>query len=620
MMKNSIKLSLLLSLCCLGVFPAVSAMPVQAAGEEAPAPRALSSVSAKAHNYGFGEAISSVTVKYPTPIDSASLSASDFSIEGKTIASAAVSTSPDKASGESAGPYVILSLTNTNPQSDKPLPAHPENGDDHGGRGVDAPMNSDRTLPDLSLSLKQTGMVWDTKGIPYLPSETVYTATADEPELKGFREGLYKDPVTGASMPYHLYLPKGYESGKDYPLIVFIPDASADTNDTKLSLVQGNGGTIWASQEEQDKHPSIVLVLHYSKDLIDSLGMMTTDENQWTPGLTLAYDTIQHIIRTYHVDKNRIYGTGQSQGGMANIAISDRYPDLFAAQYLVACQWNVEEMAALKDKNLWILVSEGDTKAYPGMNSAVKLWQSLGTPVATADLWDSHSEGREWKHLTGSMMQQGCPINYSVFAEGNHMYTWTIAYNITPIRDWLFTQTKDGTPAFPSEGSLTENEKRSLGGNYLDMGIGCYQGARPDYAKAMALFQEAWKMGHMKAGRWIGLLYANGKGVTQDSRKAAEWYRKSADKGDVTATWLLGELYEQGNGVPQSYAKAFTLYSRAAQRTDIIGAPAMTRLGRLYEKGLGCTKDTAEAEELYQKSVDAGYTEAEEDLNRLKNL
>lgn len=82
---------------------------------------------------------------------------------------------------------------------------------------------------------------------------------------------------------------------------------------------------------------------------------------------------------------------GQSQGGMANIALSDNDPSLFAAQYLVACQWKTEEMAAMKDKNLWIVVSEGDTKAYPGMNAATA--------------------------------------------------PWSVAYNIEGIRDWLFQQT-----------------------------------------------------------------------------------------------------------------------------------------------------------------------------------
>lgn len=102
--------------------------------------------------------------------------------------------------------------------------------------------------------------------------------------------------------------------------------------------------------------------------------MMTTDENVWTPGLTLVTHLLQDTIENYAVDKTRIYGTGQSQGGMTNIAISDRYPDLFAAQWLVACQWNVQEMVAMKDKKLWITVCEGDNKAFPGMNEATALW------------------------------------------------------------------------------------------------------------------------------------------------------------------------------------------------------------------------------------------------------
>jgi len=61
--------------------------------------------------------------------------------------------------------------------------------------------------------------------------------------------------------------------------------------------------------------------------------MMTTDKNEWTPGLTLVDNLLHHVIATYPIDKNRTYGSGQSQGGMANIAISDKHPDLFTAQF-----------------------------------------------------------------------------------------------------------------------------------------------------------------------------------------------------------------------------------------------------------------------------------------------
>lgn len=42
-------------------------------------------------------------------------------------------------------------------------------------------------------------------------------------------------------------------------------------------------------------------------------------------------------------------------------------------------------MAALKDKNLWIVVCEGDTKAFPGMNAATARWEALGAKVSRND-------------------------------------------------------------------------------------------------------------------------------------------------------------------------------------------------------------------------------------------
>lgn len=165
-------------------------------------------------------------------------------------------------------------------------------------------------------------------------------------------------------------------------------------------LFQGNGATVFATSEEQAKHEAIILAPQYTQDLVDQLGMMTTDEN---------------------------------------IAISDRYPSLFTAQFLVACQWNTDEM---KDKKLWILVSEGDTKAYPAMNIATKNWEELGTKVARSNMWNSYSTPTEFNALVKATEVQNARINYSVFEGGSHMYTWSVAYTIEGIRDWLFSQTK----------------------------------------------------------------------------------------------------------------------------------------------------------------------------------
>lgn len=160
-------------------------------------------------------------------------------------------------------------------------------------------------------------------------------------------------------------------------------------------------------------------------------------------GIADVYGDGEKISAAVLVYPREIYGTGQSQGGMTNIAISDKYPDLFAGQLLVACQWNVDEMEAMKDKNLWIVVCEGDTKAFPGMNAATERWESLGSKVArNAPFWNSKASAEEIAAAMEALEKQGAHIHYSVFQGGNHMYTWSFAYNIEPIRDWLFRQTK----------------------------------------------------------------------------------------------------------------------------------------------------------------------------------
>ena len=224
--------------------------------------------------------------------------------------------------------------------------------------------------------------------------------------------------------------------------------------------------------------------------------------NVWTPGLTLVTNLLHDVIARYSVDKNRIYGTGQSQGGMANIAISDKYPDLFAAQWLVACQWNVEEMAAMKDQKLWITVCEGDTKAFPGMNAATALWESLGSKVArNKTFWDSHASMTEINKNVKDLAAANAPINYSVFAGGNHMYTWSFAYDIEAIRDWLFQQRKEDK----------QGQHSLLAKALQDAGLAAYNAG--DYKKALANFTAANSKGHMKAPRYIGLCYEHGYGV-----------------------------------------------------------------------------------------------------------
>lgn len=596
-------------------------------------------VTALSTVYGDGESVSAVALHYPKPIDASRLKTSDFTVAGKTIDKVYANDVPETAQTGKTGDYVIVSLVHpatplpTAASQNKPKADQGDKGKEGANalNGGDAPMYSDRKAPDLSVSVSQTGTVYATDGTAYGPTTAALTADKTVDAVKdAFQTYLYKDPATGYEMPYNLYLPKGYDADKTktYPMVVFIADASANINDPKAVLYQGNGAIVWATPEEQAKHPAIVLAPQYTEDLIRSIGMMTTDTHQWTKGLTLVTDLILDVSHKYRVDKDRIYGTGQSQGGMANIAISDAYPDLFAGQYLVACQWDTQEMEKLKDKNLWITVCQGDTKAFPGMNEATALWEKDGAVVARSRMWDSTGGTPVFEQMMRVMEDQQAPINYTVFQGGSHMYTWSFAYNIEGIRDWLFAQTKAKDvlkQTAPAQGAAQQGEKghgpkgNPAGRALLNTGIAYLYGqdGATDYDVARQCFQKAWADGNMKAGRYLGLMAAHGWGVKQSDAQAAQWYTKAQEQGDITSMYLLGQCYEQGKGVKQDYAKAKSLYEKAAQRTDHVGAPAMVYLGDMYAKGLGVAADTAKAKAWYQKAAATGNLDAIEALKAM---
>ena len=148
----------------------------------------------------------------------------------------------------------------------------------------------------------------------------------------------------------------------------------------------------------------------------------------------------------------------------------------------------------------------------------------------------------------------------------------------------------------------------------MDTALKAYQAK--DYATALQLFKQADQKGHMKAARYLGLMYENGYGVPKDIREAVRWYQRAADLGDVTGTYYLGLCYEEGKGVKQDFAKAKALYETAAVRSDHVGAPGKLGLGSLYEKGEGVPKDLHRARYWYELAKVAGDPEADAALAR----
>jgi uncharacterized protein len=62
----------------------------------------------------------------------------------------------------------------------------------------------------------------------------------------------------------------------------------------------------------------------------------------------------------------------------------------------------------------------------------------------------------------------------------------------------------------------------------------------------MAWYRKAAEQGYARAQYNVGVLYHEGKRVSQDDGQAAAWYRRAAEQGHAQAQFNLGVLYASG--------------------------------------------------------------------------
>ncbi len=96
-------------------------------------------------------------------------------------------------------------------------------------------------------------------------------------------------------------------------------------------------------------------------------------------------------------------------GCMLSIAIGIKYPDLFAASLLVAGQWDANAMSVLADKKMWIIVSEGDKRAFPGMNASLEVMEAAGAKISRAK-WNARAGDAEVAANVKKMIEENTNI------------------------------------------------------------------------------------------------------------------------------------------------------------------------------------------------------------------
>ncbi|MCC8061417.1 MAG: hypothetical protein LIO81_11410 [Clostridiales bacterium] len=461
--------------------------------EEAVVEPILDSYYLVTNMYGDGQKPWYLVLQYDTDLEPSSVSADDYEIDDYDIK--AVYTSPDAVIPEESatGNYVLIefhtdyttsnyggggssgseSLRNASPgnndtfgdgmkpgsggfeaeEPDSVMPDSGKRGDGNrsdenrsgGNRNGRMAMFSDASPSNqLTVTFRQIGNVSFTNGTALDGwAESFTTDYKDNVNLLVENFSQYTFTLSdGTSLMYSLYLPDNYDESREYPLVLFMPDATGEGSDEYLALTESLGGVIWTTDEWQNKHETIVLVPQYE------------DSNSENPIYTM--ELVTDIVSQYSVDTSREYLVGQSSGTIRSIKLLIDYPDEFAGAFLVAGQTDsayTDSIPKLSTQNIWMLCSEGDARAYPGMTEITDGVNSAGTEVTIAQ-WSAILADDEQEKLAAEQASAGTSINWTIFDAGTvmrddvnvsaateHMNTWRVAYDLDTIREWLFEQT-----------------------------------------------------------------------------------------------------------------------------------------------------------------------------------
>ncbi len=401
-----------------------------------------SKITCLTDNYPDGQKIYGVSIKYDRHIAADTSVKDAYTVKDRNITGVSVH-----------GNEVILSLDikdkaasiilqpNDMPNNEKHLPPESTHHDPTQKENKEE-RHPDHKPPEL-VPVPRVVYVTQTADIKafdgtVIAADNIETASTEvcEPVINKFKQLTYNN--TG----YNLFIPDDYDENTAYPLVIFIHDAGVRGKDTKIALMQGNGAVSFAAPEWQAKHPCIVIAPQVAED-----------EDKEIPTIMGIIDQVK---ASYNVDEKRIYCTGQSMGCMTFCEMNIEYPDYFTASLLVAGQWDADRMAqACTGCKFWILVSNHDERAFPGMNDVVSALENKGVKFGRY-IWDAKLPAAKLNQLAAKAREDDVDMRYTVFDGSsvvpydrndnpvtNHVCTWPVAYSIDELKEWLFSNVKD---------------------------------------------------------------------------------------------------------------------------------------------------------------------------------
>ena len=193
------------------------------------------------------------------------------------------------------------------------------------------------------------------------------------------------------TLNYRILKPLNYNPNEQYPVHLFLHGSGERGNDNSSQLT--HGGKLFLKKENREKYNSWVIFPQCSEN--DRWPSLSSD--QWNnsfnnkiskpnKSLGLVIRLMDEFIKKKQVDKQRIYVSGLSMGGMGTFEILFRRPDMFAAATPI-CGNGITQLAKLYANNVpvWIFHGSDDNVVSPKYSLAMAkaIIEAGGSPKMT---------------------------------------------------------------------------------------------------------------------------------------------------------------------------------------------------------------------------------------------
>ncbi|MCS7303799.1 MAG: prolyl oligopeptidase family serine peptidase [Thermoguttaceae bacterium] len=260
---------------------------------------------------------------------------------------------------------------------------------------------------------ESTGMVSEAK-------EAEQTKEMVEKELAQIRSQTkactYTD-AQGKKLLYRLWVPRGYDPGKKYPLILFLHGAG-ERGDDNLKQLAIPDVLHWVRDKYAKEHPSFLVAPQCPA------GAKWVDVNWWqlphhqTPPepsepMRLTMELLDALQKEFSIDPDRIYVTGLSMGGYGTFDLLVRRPKYFAAAVPICGGADDSRAKDFAHVPIWIFHGAKD-QAVPVVRS---------------------------RSIVEALRKAGGQPRYTEYPDGGHAI-WQRVYADEELARWLFQQVR----------------------------------------------------------------------------------------------------------------------------------------------------------------------------------